>query len=126
LQRSKELKTSINTVYKRKADKVRPVDLDKSDSSTPSNNENWKQKMKKRFKIPEEPPEKYDYLLIPKFSIINRKARLIFKRLTRMRIGKELFKTKKNLLTEILYNYKTVLAWDFTHCKKVRPEIILL
>jgi hypothetical protein len=40
LQRSKGFKTFINIVYKRKADKIRPVDLDKSDNFTPSNNEN--------------------------------------------------------------------------------------
>jgi hypothetical protein len=40
LQRSKGLKTSINITYKRKADNVRPVDLDKSDSFTPGNSEN--------------------------------------------------------------------------------------
>jgi hypothetical protein len=39
LRRSKGLKASINTVYKRKTDKVRPVDLDKSDSSIPGNSE---------------------------------------------------------------------------------------
>jgi hypothetical protein len=40
LQRSKKLKTSINIAYKRKADKIRPIDLDKSDGFTPDNNEN--------------------------------------------------------------------------------------
>jgi hypothetical protein len=39
LQRFKRFKTSINTAYKRKADKVRPVDSDKSDSFTPGNSE---------------------------------------------------------------------------------------
>jgi hypothetical protein len=42
LQKSKRFKTSINTVYKRKADKIRPVDSDKSNGSTPDSNENWK------------------------------------------------------------------------------------
>jgi hypothetical protein len=38
LRRSKRPKASINIVYKKKADKIRPVDSDKSDSSTPGNN----------------------------------------------------------------------------------------
>jgi hypothetical protein len=42
LLRSKGFKTFINIVYKRKADKVRPVDSDKFNDSTPDNNENWK------------------------------------------------------------------------------------
>jgi hypothetical protein len=43
-----------------------------------------------------------------------------------MKIGKKLLETKKNFLIEILYNRKTALAWNFTHCGKVRPEIISL
>jgi hypothetical protein len=43
-----------------------------------------------------------------------------------MKIGKELLKAKKDFLTEILYNRKAALAWDFTYCKKVRPEMALL
>jgi hypothetical protein len=42
LQRSKEFKAFINTAYKRKVNKVRPVDSDKSDGFTPSNSEDWK------------------------------------------------------------------------------------
>jgi hypothetical protein len=43
-----------------------------------------------------------------------------------MKIGKKLLKIEKNLLTEMLYNRKTALAWDFTHYKRVRPKIALL
>jgi hypothetical protein len=81
--------------------------------------------MKKRFRIPERFFEKYDYLLISKFSVISREIRLIFKRFAEMKIGK-LLEVKKDLLTEILYNRETALAWDFTYYKKVRPEVILL
>jgi hypothetical protein len=43
-----------------------------------------------------------------------------------IKIGKELLEAEKNLLTEILYNRKAALAWDFTHCERVRFEIVLL
>jgi hypothetical protein len=82
--------------------------------------------VKKRFNISERPPRKYDYLLISKFSIISRKTRLTLKRLAEIKIGKKLLKTEKDLLTEILYNRKAALAWDFTYCERVRPEIALL
>jgi hypothetical protein len=82
--------------------------------------------MKKRFRIPEGPSGKYDYLLISKFFVINRGARFIFERFARMRIGEELFKAEKDFLTEILYNRETALAWDFTHCGRVRSEVALL
>jgi hypothetical protein len=82
--------------------------------------------MKKRFNIPEGPFRKYDYLLISKFSTINRKTRLTFKRFARIKIEKKLLKAKKDLLTEILYNRKAALAWDFTYYERVKPEIVLL
>jgi hypothetical protein len=82
--------------------------------------------MEKRFGIPERPFRKYDYLLISKFFTISRKARLISKRLTEMKIEEKLLKIKKDFLTEMLYNRKTALAWDFTYYKKVRPEVTLL
>jgi hypothetical protein len=110
LQRSKGFKASINTVYKRKVDKVRPVDSDKSNGSTPGNNKDWKQKVKERFGIPEGLFKKYDYLLIPKFSVISRKTRLTPERFAEIKIGKKLLKAKKDLLTEMLYNRKTALA----------------
>jgi hypothetical protein len=81
--------------------------------------------MEKRFNIPEGPFRKYDYLLISKFFTISREARLIPKRFAEMKIGKELLKAKKDLLTEMLYNRKAALTWDFIYCKKVRPEVAL-
>jgi hypothetical protein len=116
----------INTAYKRKANKVRPIDSDKSDGSISGNNKDWKQEMEKRFSVPEGFFKKYDYLLIPKFSAISRGARLTPKRFTGMKIGEELLKTKKDFLMEMLYNYKTILAWDFTHYRKIRSEMALL
>jgi hypothetical protein len=82
--------------------------------------------VKKKFDIPKGSFKKYNYLLISKFSAISREARLISKRFTEIKIEKELLKTKKDFLTEMLYNRKTALTWDFTYCKKVRPEVALL
>jgi hypothetical protein len=81
--------------------------------------------MEKRFGISERPPGKYDYLLISKFSAISRKTRLIPERLIEIKIGKKLLKTEKDLLTEMLYNRKAALAWDFTYYERVRPEMAL-
>jgi hypothetical protein len=66
--------------------------------------------MKKRFNVSKGLSEKYDYLLISKFSAISRETRLIFKRFAEIKIGKELLKIKKDFLTKMLYNRKTALA----------------
>jgi hypothetical protein len=42
LQRFKRFKAFINIIYKRKADKVRPVDSDKFNSSIFGDSEDWK------------------------------------------------------------------------------------
>jgi hypothetical protein len=42
-----------------------------------------------------------------------------------MKIGKKLLEVEKDLLTEMLYNRKAVLAWDFTHYERVRSEVAL-
>jgi hypothetical protein len=110
LQRFKGFKASFNIAYKRKTDKVRLVDSDKFNDSTLDNNKNWKQEVEKRFKISEKPSGKYDYLLISKFFTISRKTRFILERFTKIKIGKELLKIKKDLLTKILYNRKAALA----------------
>jgi hypothetical protein len=81
--------------------------------------------MEKRFGISEGPSRKYDYLLISKFFTISRKARLIFERFAKIKIGEELLEAEKDFLTEMLYNRETALAWDFTYCEKIRSEVAL-
>jgi hypothetical protein len=66
--------------------------------------------MEKRFGIPEESFGKYNYLLISKFSTISREARLIFERLTEIKIEEKLLEAEKDFLTEMLYNRKTALV----------------
>jgi hypothetical protein len=82
--------------------------------------------VKKRFGVPEGFPGKYNYLLISKFFTISREARLTPERLAKIKIGEELLKTEKDFLTEMLYNREAALAWNFTYCGKVRPEVALL
>jgi hypothetical protein len=81
--------------------------------------------VEKRFGISEESFGKYDYLLISKFSAISREARLIFERFAEMKIEKKLLEVEKDFLTKILYNREAALAWDFTYCGRVRPEVVL-
>jgi hypothetical protein len=123
LRISNQRKISINTAYKRKTDKIRPVNLNKSDSSISGERENWKTEIKRKFDIPKRSPRKYDDLLTPKFSAITRGAKFISERFADIRIGEKLSIKEKKLLTEMLYNRKAVLIWDFTHYKKVKSEM---
>lgn len=40
-----------------------------------------------------------------------------------MIIGDSIIEQEKELLTEILYNRKAVLAWDFTDMGKIKREV---
>src|SRR5207244_5560939 len=68
----------VHTAYKRKAQKVRPVDSDQSDGSKPGGELFWKQGMLEREKQSRtaEIWGQYSEQLIPKFSGIARGARL--------------------------------------------------
>lgn len=57
-----------------------------------------------------DPIDKYMYWLISKFTLIAKRARLIFKWLGKMIIGDGITEQEKEFFTDILYNRKTILA----------------
>lgn len=110
--------------YKRKDQKVRPVDAPLPDGSAPCSG-SWqaeiiKEETKRYVKDPE---DKYADWLIPKFSGLAKGARLTPERLQRMRIGDELTEQEKDLFTEMLYNREAALAWTFAEMGRIRPEV---
>ena len=114
----------VYTAYKRKADKVRPVDTDKSDGAIPGGKEDWKAEiLEQEAKIQTDPNRPYKEWLIPKFSDIPRGSRLTPERLGKMIVGDELTIQERDMLTEMLYNREASLAWEFSEIGKVRPEV---
>jgi len=109
-------------MYKRKADKVRPVDYGISDGKSPGGVLNWVERSKESD-IYNKPVGEYSKWLIPKFSSIERGSRLTEERASQLIIRKELTKEEKALFIEMLYCREKVLAFDFSHCGKVRPEV---
>ncbi len=61
-------KARVYGIYKKKTEKVQPVNSSNSDGSTPGANKNWRERaiQKERFTV--EIGAKYTDLLIPKFS----------------------------------------------------------
>lgn len=113
------------TLYKRKADKVRPVDSDQSDGCAPGGDESWKTNVLKEeaLKTANRPKGKYDHWLTPKFSDIATGSRLTPERAEKMLVGDELTSAEKDILLELLYNREAALAWDFEHIGHVREEV---
>jgi hypothetical protein len=108
----------VSTMYKRKADKVRPVDCGKSDGDKPGG-VNWVEISKRT----DEPTGKYSKWLIPKFSDIERGSRLTEERISKLKVGTGLTKEERELFVEMLYNREKALAFDFSYCGMVRREV---
>ena len=76
----------VDTAYKQKAVKVRPVNSDQSDGTIPGGMADWKAKaLEKERGLPKS--EKFPDWLIPKFSTIFKGSRLTPERLQRMKVG---------------------------------------
>ena len=112
----------VDTAYKRKAVKVRPVNSDQSDGTIPGGIADWKAKaLEKERGLPKS--EKFPDWLIPKFSTIFKGSRLTPERLQRMTVGDSMTSAEKEVLTQMLYNREAALSWEFSEMGRVKPEV---
>jgi hypothetical protein len=76
----------MDTIYKRKANKVKPVNLDKSDSNTPGRSKSWREDMirEKMKNVNPDLDNLYAKWLIPKFSKIIKGSRLTPERIKKL------------------------------------------
>ena len=102
----------VRTMYKRKKDKVRPVDVSQSDGSKPGGTEDWHEKAveEERRSGYNMPRAKYDQYLTPKFSDIPRGSRLTPERIETLKIGEDVTPKERELLLVILFNREKVLV----------------
>ena len=112
----------VCTVRKKKADKVRPVDLGVSDGSKPGGILDWVEKSKLTDVVHDEKGE-YSEWLIPKFSDIEKGSRLTEERAVKLVIGEGLTVQERAVFFEMLYNREKALAFNFSHRGKIRLEV---
>ena len=115
------LEFSVATAYKRKAQKVRPVNPNRTDGRKPGEVLDWVERSKLSDVI--STPGKYSQWLIPKFSDIERGSRLTRERVEALIIGKDLTPQEMDVFVEMLHNREKVIAYDFKHCGKVRADV---
>ena len=109
----------VNTAYKRKADKVKPVDLGESTGETPGGLANWWEVLwARRMEHPEliesDPPHRYDAYITPRFSRLARGSRLTPEQIQKLKISK----------LKIMF-MKTLFKSDFLS-KEVSKKVHLL
>jgi hypothetical protein len=112
----------INTLYKRKADKMGPVNLGASVDEVPGGRDDWLKRAREEKPAPKN-TGKYGDWLIGRFSDLPRGARLTKERAEKLIIGDELTPEERDVLIEALTNREEALAFDWTHCGTIRPEV---
>jgi Reverse transcriptase (RNA-dependent DNA polymerase) len=115
----------INTLYKRKADKVRPVDSSTSDGSTPGGREDWRLRAIEREKQRgfDKQEGKFDCWLHPRTASFPRGQRLTDRRFTDLQIGEMLTDQERELLKEMLLNREAALSWTFDELGRVVEDV---
>ncbi len=110
----------INTLYKKKADKIKPVDLPHPGGIKPEGALNWRTKA-----ISQEiyQPGKYAGWIIPKFSSIKKGSRLTPERLGKLKLGEGLSDEEKDVFYEMLYNREAAIAFNFEEKGYFNSEI---
>ena len=100
----------VNRAYKRKAQKVQLVDLGELDRSKPRGVSD--QVVKSKEEDITSYKEKYPKQLIPKFSDIKRRTRLIKKQIEKLIVSSNLIPQEYNIFVEILYNREKAIAFE--------------
>ena len=115
----------VDAAYKRKADKVHPAEVGYSDGSAPTWDVDWKKRRlaEEGKRGPSGPPGEFDHWLIPKFSSIPRGERLTEERVKDLVVGEGLWPRERELLVAMLYNREEAMAFDFTHCGRIHPDV---
>ena len=114
----------VSTAYKRKKDKVRPLDQ-------PTNGEGtggdlfFLEKCEKQEKLEgrHTPKEPFDVWITPKFSNIPHGSRLTEERIAELDIGAEVWPREKDLLMTLLFNREAAIAFDWQEKARIREEI---
>ena len=115
----------VFTLYKRKADKVVPVDTAETDGSTPGGFSDWRARAIARERIAGigSEPYKYSQWLEPRHAAFPRGQPLTPERLKGMIIGDILLPNEKDILVEILFNREGALSWEFEEMGRVSSEV---
>ena len=121
----RSLFASVNTLYKRKDQKVLPVNEAKKHSNGPGGEVRWKAAVleKEQETLRNRVPSRWDTWLIPRFAQTPERTRLTSEREQALDIGQELKPEEREMLIQVLKNREMALAWDFSEIGRIRAEV---
>jgi len=113
-------------MYKRKADKVRPVDNALSDGSTPGGFPNWRERALARLTPPVPQPYfgPFDHLLEPRYSDEPVGFRLTPARLKDVIVGIDLHPNEEVFFHAMLKKREPAMAWNFSDLGRLSEEVM--
>lgn len=117
----------ISTLYKRKADKVRPVDSSDTGGQVPGGRDDWKARAWARLegiaKDNTDTQSECHGILIPRTTRTPVGTRLTEERASRLIIGDGVLPDEKRLLLQCLMNREAALAWTFAEMGRISEEV---
>ena len=116
----------VNSLYKRKSEKVRPVDSDEYFGQVPGQAQGWRDEARARQLRERHPdnPNKYDQYYQPRYASFPRGQRLTPERMETFDIGEGLSKEELEALKEMLYRREAALSWSFRECGKLSVDAV--
>lgn len=123
--RQMPLTARVSTLYKRKADKVNPVNKGEG-GEKPGGDVHWREKAiqeerKRGLHLKKDYP--YSQWLYPRISRLGEGARLTPERVERLVIGNSLTPQERDVVLQMLYNREGAFAWVFSEIGHVKKEV---
>ena len=119
----------INTLYKRKADKVQPSNQPRDDGEGPGGETFWKLPFlaNEAELLKTHKPELYDNWFYPRIASSPPNARLTPARLEAIlaeRVGEEINEAERRALAEVLTRREMALAWSMADISRFKDEVV--
>ena len=117
--------TEVATLYKRKDQKVLPVNQARITGEGPGGEARWKKGVmeKEEMLLQGRPPSKWDKWLIPRIATTPEGTRLTPDRRATLHIGSELQPAEVDVLMRVLLNREMALSWEFREIGCIKPEV---
>ena len=112
----------VNTAYKKKAQKVQPVDANDGTGDGPGGRRDWYKRSRVRD-TPQEHTGKYKEHLLPRIASFPRGSRLTPERLASLDCGKWLWPEERAMFEEIMMNREGAIAFEWNEVSKIHEDV---
>ena len=125
-KRARQRNAQVDIAYKKIKDKIKLINLNRLDGSTPGRINDWKQQaIAKEALLDWDPNQLYAVWLIPKFSTIACGSCFTLKHLKTMIVSPAMTTEEKNVLVEMLHNWEKVITFSFEKIDMIKPDVAL-